>query len=357
MPSDKPLPAHKHRNDHKAYHKTRGQTSRGKAIQKFTKLTVQFCIIYLLFDILVLHHKGHGGRGRRNVMTFDHSSEIYRQEEDEVTDQCSTYPIITEEDVRQVITTAQRDTKPKYDTRRNKYLIPFSMQGQLGQLRGLREAIYLAIKLDRTLVLPPYFNDPWIDFEEGAYQKLDKRLTPDIDYSNTNRNFTAEYTGEEEYDENSDDDDADPFSHLSTCLNDNCTEFHPDAEGERLAYKVTFEAFDDDDFEAGLAWSQELFRPGENILPISAVIDIELLSTLLPVITTTEMKDECYGAMDVMYWRGSLQKMSSGASPGSDANSCLGVAKNRSCGHFLPILVEPTTVMALKPCVWSNLSS
>ena len=124
---------------------------------------------------------------------------------------------MTEEDVRQVITAAQRDTKPKYDTRRNKYLIPLSMQGADGQIRGLREAIYLAIKLDRTLVLPPFFNDPWIDPEEAHFQELDPRLEPN--------------------NEEADDFSENEFEKLQSCQGenrDNCTE---GLEKNRLKYE------------------------------------------------------------------------------------------------------------------------
>ena len=34
-----------------------------------------------------------------------------------------------------------------------------------GQLRGLRESIVLAVKLNRTLIVPPFFVDNWLDVE------------------------------------------------------------------------------------------------------------------------------------------------------------------------------------------------
>ena len=61
----------------------------------------------------------------------------------------------------------------------SKFLLPILAQGaqglfsfnvsylnfDIGQLRGLRESIVLAVKLNRTLVIPPFFLDNWIDIE------------------------------------------------------------------------------------------------------------------------------------------------------------------------------------------------
>ena len=131
MPSDKSLPStHKARSrrqqqnltiPNSKYHghlrssSANNQTKFAVALNKFTRLVFQFLIVYLLLDILVLK-QSEGFRSRRNIATYDHSAEIYRQEEDNVIAECSTYPIITEEDVLQVISTAQRDTQPKYNT-------------------------------------------------------------------------------------------------------------------------------------------------------------------------------------------------------------------------------------------------
>merc|ERR1712050_260760 len=47
--------------------------------------------------------------------------------------------------------------KPIYETRRDKFLIPLIAWGPNNQLRGFREAAILAIKLNRTLCIPPFY--------------------------------------------------------------------------------------------------------------------------------------------------------------------------------------------------------
>jgi len=47
--------------------------------------------------------------------------------------------------------------KPKYQTRKDKFLIPLIAWGPNNQLRGFREAAILAVKLNRTLCIPPFF--------------------------------------------------------------------------------------------------------------------------------------------------------------------------------------------------------
>merc|ERR1712050_655630 len=47
--------------------------------------------------------------------------------------------------------------KPIYETRRDKFLIPLIAWGPNNQLRGFREAAILAVKLNRTLCIPPFF--------------------------------------------------------------------------------------------------------------------------------------------------------------------------------------------------------
>ena len=44
--------------------------------------------------------------------------------------------------------------KPKINLNRNKFLFPLLSNGPNNQLMGLRESIYIAIRLNRTLVLP-----------------------------------------------------------------------------------------------------------------------------------------------------------------------------------------------------------
>ena len=47
--------------------------------------------------------------------------------------------------------------KPKYETRRDRYLIPVFCYGPNNQLHGFRESIFMAIKLNRTIITPPFF--------------------------------------------------------------------------------------------------------------------------------------------------------------------------------------------------------
>ena len=59
----------------------------------------------------------------------------------------------------------------------------------------------------------------------------------------------------------------------------NCTAEQHDIEEEIKLdhqYSVSLDSFDDDDFEPGLMWKQDYFKPKGNVLPISAIIDIEL---------------------------------------------------------------------------------
>lgn len=46
---------------------------------------------------------------------------------------------------------------PLYETRRDKFLIPLIAWGPNNQLRGFRESAILAVKLNRTLCIPPFF--------------------------------------------------------------------------------------------------------------------------------------------------------------------------------------------------------
>ena len=49
------------------------------------------------------------------------------------------------------------NVRPLFDLRRNFYLIPVLIWGPNNQMNGLIETIALAIKLDRTLVLPKFY--------------------------------------------------------------------------------------------------------------------------------------------------------------------------------------------------------
>ena len=193
-------------------------------------------------------------------LNYDHSSTIFKAEAEQNEETCPLIDdlIIPEEDIRDVLKEKAKDV-PKYDTRKTRFLYPHLMQGLHGQVRGLRESIYLAIKLDRTLVLPPFFKDPWLDDAEASNQKIDERLLPVP--------LNEKQVEQEEAD-------------MAECESTgNCTAEQHDIEEEIKLdhqYSVSLDSFDDDDFEPGLMWKQEYFKPKGNILPISAVIDIEL---------------------------------------------------------------------------------
>ena len=47
--------------------------------------------------------------------------------------------------------------EPIYKTRPNKFLIPSLTWGPNNQLRGFRESVIMAIQLNRTLCIPPFY--------------------------------------------------------------------------------------------------------------------------------------------------------------------------------------------------------
>ena len=51
----------------------------------------------------------------------------------------------------------EEEIEPIYKTRPNKYLIPTLTWGPNNQLRGFREAVIMAIQLNRTLCIPPFY--------------------------------------------------------------------------------------------------------------------------------------------------------------------------------------------------------
>ena len=51
----------------------------------------------------------------------------------------------------------ETEIEPIYKTRPNKYLIPTLTWGPNNQLRGFREAVIMAIQLNRTLCIPPFY--------------------------------------------------------------------------------------------------------------------------------------------------------------------------------------------------------
>lgn len=56
-----------------------------------------------------------------------------------------------------------RFIKPDQNVRSAKYLLPILGYGRTNQLRSLSESIIMAIYLNRTLVVPPFFIDNWAD--------------------------------------------------------------------------------------------------------------------------------------------------------------------------------------------------
>ena len=231
-------------------------------INRIIKYSIQVLIIYTLFNIM-FNSKPKKVKRQRTMgahLNFDHSATIFKEEAEENEETCPLIDdlIIPEEDIREVLKEKSKEI-PKYDTRKTRFLYPHLMQGLHGQIRGLRESIYLAIKLDRTLVLPPYFKDPWLDDAEASNQKIDERLLP----VPLNEKDVAR-------------EEADMVECETT---GNCTAEQHDIEEEIKLdhqYSVSLDSFDDDDFEPGLMWKQDYFKPKGNILPISAVVDIEL---------------------------------------------------------------------------------
>ena len=51
----------------------------------------------------------------------------------------------------------EEEIEPIYRTRANKFLIPSLTWGPNNQLRGFRESVILAIQLNRTLCIPPFY--------------------------------------------------------------------------------------------------------------------------------------------------------------------------------------------------------
>lgn len=70
--------------------------------------------------------------------------------------------------------------EPKYKLDPNKFLIPVFTYGPNNQLHGFRETVFMAIKLNRTVILPPFFkhvrNDATVEQQNEivpAYLRLD----------------------------------------------------------------------------------------------------------------------------------------------------------------------------------------
>lgn len=210
----------------------------GKFAQRITSYIIKILVVYVIYLIL-LGNKLKQKRGM-GILGADQTATIFKTKQ-EANPRCPFEPLVLEQDVRSILYSNR--AVPKYETRKNKYLFPHLMQGMNGQIRGLREAVYLAIKLDRTLVLPPYYNDVWDDDAEGDKDRLDKRLLWDEDCGR------AERANDPDCQKQSAQDDDDYFLYAN---------------------------WEDDDFSTGLNWRDEFFEPSDTILPFSSIIDIEL---------------------------------------------------------------------------------
>ena len=210
----------------------------GKFAQRITSYIIKILVVYVIYLIL-LGNKLKQKRGM-GILGADQTATIFKTKQ-EANPRCPFEPLVLEQDVRSILYSNR--AVPKYETRKNKYLFPHLMQGMNGQIRGLREAVYLAIKLDRTLVLPPYYNDVWDDDAEGDKDRLDKRLLWDEDCGR------AERANDPDCQKQSAQDDDDYFLYAN---------------------------WEDDDFSTGLNWRDEFFETSDTILPFSSIIDIEL---------------------------------------------------------------------------------
>ena len=61
---------------------------------------------------------------------------------------------------------------PHYNTDPNRYLIPLLSMGPNNQLEGFLESVFLAIKLNRTLCVPPFYKHKTDDLNEAVSSKL-----------------------------------------------------------------------------------------------------------------------------------------------------------------------------------------
>ena len=80
--------------------------------------------------------------------------------------------------------TSNAYVRPQNMVRGGKFLIPILGYGRMTQLRNLVEATMVALYTNRTLVLPPFYSDPWTDTDELGE-------TPG-GYKYTRDNFTSE---------------------------------------------------------------------------------------------------------------------------------------------------------------------
>ena len=89
----------------------------------------------------------------------DENLELSKEEIQEVIDDMKEALEVLEEEESCKLTSPRkiREKQPKYNLNREKFLSAFVARGPNNQIYSLRETIYLAIALNRTLILPPFF--------------------------------------------------------------------------------------------------------------------------------------------------------------------------------------------------------
>lgn len=108
---------------------------------------------------------------------------IIEEEEEEIVEYnepiypIDTLQISTESDCIEPLNFEQlSNIKPKYQTDANSFLVPILIWGPNNQIRGFIETIFLAIKLNRTLLIPPFFRH---SSELGSLDDHATVLTPE----------------------------------------------------------------------------------------------------------------------------------------------------------------------------------
>jgi hypothetical protein len=77
-----------------------------------------------------------------------------------------------EQSVASVVAESTGAASPYYNTDPNRFLIPLLSMGPNNQLEGFLESVFLAIKLNRTLCIPPFYKHKTDDLNEAVSSKL-----------------------------------------------------------------------------------------------------------------------------------------------------------------------------------------
>lgn len=72
------------------------------------------------------------------------------------------------------------DPNPKYQMHSDKFLVPILLWGPNNQIRGFAETIFLAIKLNRTILIPPFFRHTSDEQNDEHSTVLQPELVVDI---------------------------------------------------------------------------------------------------------------------------------------------------------------------------------